>query len=73
VDDPDMSLQSTAALAMLPLHDGSGNGSSLEEMLRFPAFCLLMRLSFRSHLAISHSLCCALRTSTANRKNGRVI
>jgi hypothetical protein len=59
VDDPDMSLQSTVALATLPLHDGSGDGSSLEEMLRFPTFRRLMWLSFRSRLAISHSLCCA--------------
>jgi hypothetical protein len=46
-EDPDMSLQSTAALATSPLHDGSGDGSSLEEMLRSPAFCLLIRLSLR--------------------------
>jgi hypothetical protein len=46
VDDPDMSLQSTAALATSPLHDGSGDGSSLEEPSRFPAFRLLMRFSF---------------------------
>jgi hypothetical protein len=31
-DDPDMLLQSTAALATSPLHDGSGDGSSSEEM-----------------------------------------
>jgi hypothetical protein len=60
-DDPDMSLQSVAALAMSPLHDGFGNRSSLEETPRSPAFRLLMRLSFRSRLAISRSLCCALR------------
>jgi hypothetical protein len=46
VDNPDMSLQSTVALAMLPLHDGSGDGSSLEEPSRSPAFRLLSRLSF---------------------------
>jgi hypothetical protein len=56
VDDPNMSLQSTAALATSPLHDGSGNGSSLEEMSRFPAFHLLMQLSFQSDLVISYSL-----------------
>jgi hypothetical protein len=69
VDDPDMSLQSTAALATSPLHDGSDDGSSLEETSCSPAFCLLMRLSFQSRLAISRSLCCALhaghRLSTA--------
>jgi hypothetical protein len=27
-DDPDMSLQSTTALATSPLHDGSGDGFS---------------------------------------------
>jgi hypothetical protein len=45
-DDPDMSLQSSAALATLPLHDSSGDGSSSEETPSFPAFRLLMRLSF---------------------------
>jgi hypothetical protein len=45
-DDPDISLQSTIALATSPLHDGSGYGSSLEETLRSSAFRLLMRLSF---------------------------
>jgi hypothetical protein len=49
VDDPDMSLQSTAALGSSPLHVGSGDGSSSEEMPRSPAFRRLMRLSFRSH------------------------
>jgi hypothetical protein len=63
VDDPEMSLQSTAALGLSPLHVGSGNGSSLEETSRSPAFCCLMRLSFRSCLAISCSLCCALRAA----------
>jgi hypothetical protein len=60
-DDPDMSLQSTAVLATSPLHDG--DGSSLEEMPRSPAFRLLTRLSFRSRLAISRFLCCALRVA----------
>jgi hypothetical protein len=46
MDDPDMSLQSTAALAMSLLHDGSGGGSSLEESSRSPAFRLLMWLAF---------------------------
>jgi hypothetical protein len=58
-----MSLQSTTTLATSPLHDGSGDGSSLEEMLRSPAFCLLMWLFFRQRLAISCSLCCALRAA----------
>jgi hypothetical protein len=56
-----MSLQSSATLAMSPLHDDSGDGSSSEEMPHSPAFRLVMRLSFRSRLAIWHSLCCALR------------
>jgi hypothetical protein len=60
VDDPDMSLQSTAALGSSPLHIGFGDGSSLEETPHSPAFCRLMRLSFRSRLAIYRSLCCAL-------------
>jgi hypothetical protein len=60
-DDPGISLQSTAALARLPLHDGSVDRSSLEETPCSPAFRLLMRLSFRSRLAISRRLCCALR------------
>jgi hypothetical protein len=47
-----MLLQSTAALAKSLLHCGSGDGSSLEETSRSLAFCLLMRLSFRSCLAI---------------------
>jgi hypothetical protein len=63
MNDPDMSLHSTAALATSPLHDGSGDGSSLEETSLSLAFRLLMRLSFRSCLAISHSLCCALRAA----------
>jgi hypothetical protein len=41
-DDPDMSLQSTAALATSPLHDGSGDGSSSEEMPSSSAFCLFV-------------------------------
>jgi hypothetical protein len=59
-DDPDISLQSTAALGALPLLDGSGDESSSEETPCSLAFCLLMRLSFRSRLAIWRSLCCAL-------------
>jgi hypothetical protein len=60
VDDPDMSLQSTAALGSSPLHVGFDDGSSSEETPRSPAFRYLMRLSFRSRLAISCFLCCAL-------------
>jgi hypothetical protein len=60
-DDPNMSLQSTAALATSPLHDGSGDGSSSEEMPSSPAFHLLMQLLLRSRLAIWRFLCCALR------------
>jgi hypothetical protein len=63
VDDPDMSLRSTVALGTSPLHDGSGDKSSLEETLRSPAFHRWMRLSFRPRLAISRSLCCALRAA----------
>jgi hypothetical protein len=63
VDDPDMSLQSTAMLATSLLHNGSGDGSSSEETPRSPAFRLLMQLSFRLRLAISRSLCCALRAA----------
>jgi hypothetical protein len=62
-DDPDMSLQSTAALAMSPLHDGSGDGFSSEETPSSPTFRLLMRLSLRSHLAIWCFLCCALHAA----------
>jgi hypothetical protein len=58
-----MSLQSTATLATSPLHDGSGDGSSLEETPHSPAFHLLTRLSFRSRLAISRSLCCVLHVA----------
>jgi hypothetical protein len=47
-----MLLQSTAALATSPLHDGSGDGSSSEEMPYSPAFRFLLRLSLQSHLAI---------------------
>jgi hypothetical protein len=43
-DDPDMSLQSTVALATSPLHDGSGDGSSSKETPHSPAFCLLIWL-----------------------------
>jgi hypothetical protein len=46
VDDPDMSLQSTATLGSSPLDIGSGDGSSLEETSRLPAFRRLMQLSF---------------------------
>jgi hypothetical protein len=59
-DDPDVSLQSTAALATLPLHDGSSDGSSSEETPLSPTFRLLMRLSFRSRLVIWRFLCCTL-------------
>jgi hypothetical protein len=55
-----MSLQSTVALSTSPLHDVSGDGSSLEKTPRSPAFRLLMRLSFQSCFVISHSLCCTL-------------
>jgi hypothetical protein len=51
-EDPDMSLQSTAALATSPHHDGSGDGTSLEETSSSPVFRLLMRLSLRSRLVI---------------------
>jgi hypothetical protein len=47
-----MLLQSTAALATSPLHDGSGDGSSSEETPSSPAFRLLVWLSLRSRLAI---------------------
>jgi hypothetical protein len=60
-DDPNMFLQSTAALATSPLHDGSGDGSSSKETPCSPAFRLLLRLSLRSRLAIWRFLCCALR------------
>jgi hypothetical protein len=56
-----MLLRSTTAPATSPLHDGSGDGSSLEETSSFPAFRLFMRLSLRSRLAIWHFLCRALR------------
>jgi hypothetical protein len=58
-----MSLQSTAVLGSSLLHDGSDDGSSLEETPRSPAFHLLMRSSFRSRLVISRSLCCTLRAA----------
>jgi hypothetical protein len=51
-DDPDMLLQSTAALVTSPLHDGSGDGSSSEETPSSPAFRLLLRLSLRLRLVI---------------------
>jgi hypothetical protein len=47
-DDTDMLLQSTAALATSPLHEGSGDGSSSEETPRSPSFRLLLRLSLQS-------------------------
>jgi hypothetical protein len=58
-----MLLQSTVALASSLLHNGSGDGSSLEETSSSPAFRLLMLLSLRSHLAIWRFLCCALRAT----------
>jgi hypothetical protein len=58
-----MLLQSTAALATSPHHNGSGDGSSLEETSSSPAFRHLMRLSLRSRLAIWRFLCCALRAA----------
>jgi hypothetical protein len=58
-----MSLQSTAVLDTSPLHVRSSDGSLLEETSRSPTFRLLMRLSFRSCLVISHSLCYALRAA----------
>jgi hypothetical protein len=51
------------ALGVSPLHDGSGDGSSSEETPRSPAFRFLIRLSFRSRLAIWRSLCCALHVA----------
>jgi hypothetical protein len=51
-DDPDMLLQSIAALATSALQDGSGDGSSSKETLVSPAFRLLMRSSLRSRLVI---------------------
>jgi hypothetical protein len=58
-----MLLQSTAALAASPLYDGSGDGSSSEEMPSSPTFRLLVRLSLRSRLAIWRFLCCTLRAA----------
>jgi hypothetical protein len=57
MNDPDMSLHSTAALATSPLYDGSGDGSSLEETSRSLAFRLLMRLSFCHTLKFPISGC----------------
>jgi hypothetical protein len=57
VDDPDMSLQSTAALATSPLHDGSDDGSSLEET---PLLTLLMssiRNGYKIHLYRQRQKC----------------
>jgi hypothetical protein len=62
-DNPDISLQFTAALGSSSLHDGSDDRSSSEDTPRSPAFRLLMRLAFRSHMAIWRSLCCALLTA----------
>jgi hypothetical protein len=56
-DDLDMLIQSTAALATSPLHDGSGDGFSSEETPCSPAFRLLLRSSLRSRLAIWRFLC----------------
>jgi hypothetical protein len=47
-----MLLQSTAALATSPLHNGSGDGSLSEETPYSPTFRLLLRSSLRSRLAI---------------------
>jgi hypothetical protein len=58
-----MLLQSIAALAMSPLQDGSGDGSSSEETPGSPAFRLLVRLLLLSRLVIWRFLCCALRTA----------
>jgi hypothetical protein len=58
-----MLLQSIAALATSPLHDGSGDRSSSEETPSSPALRLLMRPSLRSRLVIWHFLCCALRAA----------
>jgi hypothetical protein len=58
-----MLLQSTIALATLPLHDGLGDGSSSEEIPCSPAFRLLLRSSLRSCLVIWRFLCCALRAA----------
>jgi hypothetical protein len=58
-----MSLQSTVALATSPLHDSSRDGSSPKETPSSLAFHLLMRLSFRSRLAIWRFLCRALRAA----------
>jgi hypothetical protein len=58
-----MLLQSTAALATSPLHDGSGDGSSSEEMPCSPTFRLLLLSLLRSRLAIWRFLCCALRAA----------
>jgi hypothetical protein len=70
-DDPDISLQSTTTLVTLPIHDGAGDGSWSKETPRSPAFFLLMRLSFRSRLAIWRSLYYALRA--AHRLSGAAL
>jgi hypothetical protein len=61
-DDPDILLQSSAALATSPLRDGSGDGSSSEETPSSPAFCLLRWLSLRSRLVVWRFMCSTLRT-----------
>jgi hypothetical protein len=58
-----MLLQSTSALATSSLHDGSVDGSSLEETSSSPTFRLMMWLSLRSRLAIWRFLCYALRVA----------
>jgi hypothetical protein len=63
-----MLLQSTAALATSPLHEGSGDGSSSEEMPSSHAFHLLLRLSLQSRLAIWRFLCYALRAARLWRR-----
>jgi hypothetical protein len=55
-----MLLQSTAALATSPLHEGSGDRSSSEETPSSPALRLLLRSSLQSRLVIWRFLCCAL-------------
>jgi hypothetical protein len=62
-DNPDMFLQSTAALATSPFHDGSGDGSSSEETPNSPALRLLLQSSLRSRLAIWRFLCYALHAA----------
>jgi hypothetical protein len=47
-----MLIQLTTAQVTSPLHDGSGDRSSSEEMPCSPAFRLLLRSSLRLRLAI---------------------